>query len=139
MRVAGVLGAEYLQIKSNSQLVVNQVTGLYQAKGDNMVAYLAKVQEAMKKFKGVKIEQVPREKNHRADVLAKIATGEGHALPKGVPLQLVPFSSIAKEAEVLPVSRLPSWMDPIADYLQSNILPANPDQAHRLKRTATRY
>jgi hypothetical protein len=106
--------------------VVNQVTGLYQAKGDNMVAYLAKVQEAMKKFKGVRIEQVPREKNHRADVLAKIATGEGHALPKGVPLQLVPFSSIAKEAEVLPVSRLPCWMDPIADYLQSDILPADP-------------
>ena len=61
----------------------------------------------MKKFRGVKIEQVPREKNHHTDVLAKIATGEGHALPKGVPLQLVPFSSIAKEAEVLPVSRLP--------------------------------
>ena len=39
----------------------------------------------MKNFKGVRIEQVPREKNHRADVLAKITTGEGHALPKGVP------------------------------------------------------
>ena len=51
-----------------------------------MVAYLAKVQEAMKKFRGVRIEQVPKEKNHRADVLAKIATGEGHVLPKGVPL-----------------------------------------------------
>ena len=78
--------AEYLLIKSVSQVVVNQVIGLYQAKGDNMVAYLAKVQEAMKKFKGVRIEQVPREKNHRADVLAKIATGEGHALLRGVPL-----------------------------------------------------
>ena len=107
--------AEYLLIKSDSQLVVNQVTGLYQAKGDNMVAYLAKVQEAIKKFKGVRIEQVPRERNHRTDVLAKIATREGHALPKGVPLQLVPFSSIAKEAEVLPVSSPPCWMDPIAD------------------------
>ena len=93
----------------------------------------------MKKFKGVIIEQVPREKNHRADVLVKIATGEGHVLPKGVPLQLVPFSSIAKGAEVLPVNRLPCWMDPIADYLQNDILPADPDQARRLKRTATRY
>ena len=59
---------------------------MYQAKGDNMVAYLAIVLEAMKKFKGVKMEQVPRKKNHRADVLAKIATGEGHALLRGVPL-----------------------------------------------------
>ena len=30
-------------------------------------------------------------------------------------------------------------MDPIADYLQSDILPTDPDQAHRLKRIATRY
>ena len=72
------------------QLVVNQVSGLYQAKGDNMIAYLAKAREAITRFKGVRIEQIPREKNHRANVLAKIATGEGHALPRGVPLQLIP-------------------------------------------------
>ena len=59
---------------------------LYQAKGDNMAAYLAKVREAMKRFKGVRMEQVPREKNHRADVLAKIAASEGHVLPREVPL-----------------------------------------------------
>ena len=58
--------------------------GVYQAKGDNMVAYLAKDRETMGKFKGVRMEQVPREKNHRADVLAKIAAGEGHALLRGV-------------------------------------------------------
>ena len=104
-----------------------------------MAAYVAKVREAMKRFKGVRMEQVPREKNHRAYVLAKIIEGEGHALPKGVPLQLVPFSSIVKEAEVFPVSRPPCWMDPIADYLQSDTLPTDPDQARRLKRIATRY
>ena len=112
---------------------------LYQAKGDNIVAYLAKVREAMKKFKGVRIEQVPLEKNHRADVLAKIAAGEGHALPRGVPLKLIPRSNIAKAVEVLPVSRPPCLMDPIADYLQSDTLSVDPDQAHRLKRIATRY
>ncbi|KAI9192454.1 hypothetical protein LWI28_023113 [Acer negundo] len=60
-------------------LVVNQVLGLYQAKGDNMVAYLAKVREAMSGFKGVRMEQIPREKNHRADVLAKIAVDPDQA------------------------------------------------------------
>ena len=70
-----------------------------------MVVYLAKVREAMKKFKGVRMEQVPREKNQRADVLAKIAVGERHALLRGVPLQLIPRSSITKAVEVLPISR----------------------------------
>ena len=71
----------------------------------------------MGKFKSVRMEQVPRQKNHRVDVLAKIATGEGHALPRGVPLQLIPRSSIAKGVKVYLVNRLLCWMDPIVDYL----------------------
>src|SRR5579862_2891562 len=104
-----------------------------------MIAYLVKAREAMTKFKGVRIEQIPREKNHRADFLAKIASGEGHALPRGVPLQLISRSSIAEGAEVHPVSRLPCWMDPIAEYLQNDTLQTDPDLARKLKRTATRY
>ena len=63
-----------------------QVSRLYQTKGDNMAAYLAKFWEAMMRFKGVRMEQVPRENNHRADVLAKIVASEGHVLLRGVPL-----------------------------------------------------
>ena len=55
------------------------------------------------------------------------------------PLLLVSRSSIAKDVEVLPVSRPTCWMDPIADYLQSDTLPTDPEQARRLKRIATRY
>ena len=73
LKVAKELGADFLLIKSDSQLVVNQVTGSYQAKGDNMIAYLERVQTAMAAFKATKIEQIPRTKNHRADVLAKTA------------------------------------------------------------------
>ncbi|KAI9180729.1 hypothetical protein LWI28_007623 [Acer negundo] len=64
-----------------------------------MVAYLAKVREAMSGFKVMRMEQIPREKNHQADVLAKI---------------------------------------PAADYLQSDTLPTDLDQARKLKRIITR-
>ena len=40
--VAEALVAYFLILKSDCQLVVNQVSGLYQAKSDNMAAYLAK-------------------------------------------------------------------------------------------------
>ena len=43
MEVAEALEADFLLNKSDSQLVVNQVSGLYQAKGDNLAAYLTKV------------------------------------------------------------------------------------------------
>ena len=62
---------------SDLQLVINQVSDLYQAKDDNMVVYLKKVREAATRFKGMKMEQIPREKNHRVDVLANIAATGG--------------------------------------------------------------
>ena len=43
MKVAEELGADFLLVRSDSQLVINQVSGVYQAKGDNMLAYLKKV------------------------------------------------------------------------------------------------
>ena len=51
MKVAEELRADFLCIRSDSKLVVNQVSDVYQAKGDNMVAYLKKVQEATTRFK----------------------------------------------------------------------------------------
>ncbi|KAK4838382.1 hypothetical protein QYF36_013340 [Acer negundo] len=85
------------------------------------------------------MKQIPREKNHRTDVLANITATGGQTLPKGVPLQLMLQSSIARRMKVTPVSRLPCWMDPIAEYLHNEILCVDPDQARKLKRIATRY
>ena len=86
LKVAKELGAQHLAIKSDSQLIVNQVAGTYQAKGDNMSTYLERVKQETKGFRMIKIEQIPRGANHRANVLAKIAIGGGQTLPKGVRL-----------------------------------------------------
>ncbi|KAK4839830.1 hypothetical protein QYF36_025323 [Acer negundo] len=87
------------------------------AKGDSMITYLKQVKKAMTRFKDVRMKQIPRENNHRADVLAKIAAIGGKTLPRGVPLHLIPRPSIARGVEVNPVDRLLCWMDPIAGYL----------------------
>ena len=46
---------EQIRIYSDSQLVVNQVKGDYQAKGENMAAYLRIVGGHLKAFKWFKI------------------------------------------------------------------------------------
>lgn len=51
LRLAQMVGARHLYIFSDSQLVVQQVSQEYQAKGKNMVAYLAKVQDLLSNFK----------------------------------------------------------------------------------------
>lgn len=81
--------SRFLIISSDSLLVVNQVTDVYQAKEDNMMAYLEEAKKMMENFEGIKVEQVTRTENHRADTLAKLATGNGQNLPKGIQLHLL--------------------------------------------------
>ncbi|XP_048626906.1 uncharacterized protein LOC125594968 [Brassica napus] len=68
------MGAENIQVFGDSQLIVNQVHGVYQAKDDNMIQYLAVVQCLLKKLKSYKLSQIPREQNSQADALANLGS-----------------------------------------------------------------
>ena len=60
MKICNTLGKECLKAFSDSQLVVSQVPGGYEAHDPDMVSYLAKVKKKSSKFKRFKIENVPR-------------------------------------------------------------------------------
>ncbi|XP_068474796.1 uncharacterized protein [Phaseolus vulgaris] len=68
------MGAQSLLAKSDSLLVTGQVTGEYQAKDPQMAAYLEYVQILKKSFAVFELVHVPREKNARADLLAKLVS-----------------------------------------------------------------
>src|ERR1044072_3825910 len=68
------LGVTNLTVNSDSQLVVSQISGDYQANDDSMAKYLAKVQKLIEQIGAVQVNFVPREANKRADELAKLAT-----------------------------------------------------------------
>lgn len=57
-KMARSMGVGKLQVYSDSQLVVKQVNSEYQAKGANMISYLAKAKESLKKFKECHITQI---------------------------------------------------------------------------------
>ena len=61
LRVAQEVKASSVQCFSDSQLVINQVLGEYQARGPKMAAYLAKVKAELSTFERGSIEQIPRE------------------------------------------------------------------------------
>ena len=64
--------------RQDSLLVTGQVTGEFQAKDPQMAAYLECVQELKSSFVSFEVVHVPREKNARADLLAKLASsGKG--------------------------------------------------------------
>lgn len=63
LRLAKELGAEWINIKINSQLVVYQVTYEYQAQGQHMIAYVQKVKSLISSFQTHSITQIPRTQN----------------------------------------------------------------------------
>ncbi|XP_075670146.1 uncharacterized protein LOC142639901 [Castanea sativa] len=69
------LGAGSIIVKGDSQLIINHVNGMCDAKEDRMKKYLSKVRRLVQKFIEVSFVQLPREENMEADALAKAALG----------------------------------------------------------------
>ena len=60
-------------IRGDSQLVINQINGKYKVKAVKIIALYQKV---LSKFKDIKIEWIPRDKNKEADKLSNKAYQE---------------------------------------------------------------
>ncbi|KAL0458431.1 UNVERIFIED_CONTAM: hypothetical protein Slati_0470300 [Sesamum latifolium] len=67
-------GASHLLAYSDSQLIVKQVNGEYEAKEESMMQYLQQIEELKTKFKSFQLHQIPREENIKADSLSKLAS-----------------------------------------------------------------
>ena len=70
---AGLLGADWIEIRGDSELVVRQVKGEYKVKNPGIKPLHARVHEALKDFDGWEIEHVRREENAEADALVNDA------------------------------------------------------------------
>jgi ribonuclease HI len=62
-----------VEVKSDSQLVVKQLSGEYRVKAKQIVPLFQKAAVLMKKFSNIAIQWVPREKNIEADRLTEKA------------------------------------------------------------------
>ncbi|KAL0401836.1 UNVERIFIED_CONTAM: polyprotein [Sesamum latifolium] len=74
MKMAHKAGARHLLAYSDSQLVVKQFEGIYEAKEKSMVQYLQQIAELRTSFESFQIIQIPREENAKADCLSRLAS-----------------------------------------------------------------
>jgi ribonuclease HI len=70
------LGADSVEIRSDSQVIVGHINGEFEAKGQKTKKYLAKVQSMQTAFQKFCIKKIPREDNEKADHLARMASAE---------------------------------------------------------------
>ncbi|KAG7588540.1 Ribonuclease H-like superfamily [Arabidopsis suecica] len=97
LRLALAIGAEKIIAYCDSQLVVNQFAGDYEAKAPRMEAYLSAVKKLAGKFKEFELVRIPRGENTSADALAALASTSDPELKRVIPVECISSRSISVE------------------------------------------
>jgi ribonuclease HI len=75
MRITIKLGIRWLDIKGDSQLVIDQVMKESSCHNPKMAAYCQEVRKLEDKFDSLELNHIPRRLNEAADELANMASG----------------------------------------------------------------
>jgi ribonuclease HI len=72
LKRAAELGASEVLLRSDSQLLVNQISGVYRVKTAHLQPLHRAVRQLATGFDTIRFEHVPRERNTEADRLANL-------------------------------------------------------------------
>ncbi|XP_075521560.1 uncharacterized protein LOC142554767 [Primulina tabacum] len=136
IRAAREVGASRIILYSNSQLITQQIKGIYEAKDDKMLKYLRLIRAQAESFMDWSIEQVPREENSEADALAKMAASLSEVNTREMLHITRLVLSTEEEASPMPED---SWMTPLIAYITNHELPEDKARAQKIKRQAPRF
>jgi len=107
LKAAADLGAVEVEVRMDSKLVVEQMSGRWQIRHAGLRPLAAEAAGLSSRFDTVRYTWVPREENRRADALANAAM-DGRPLPDIEPVTAPP----AKAAKAAPGPVRPSWTPP---------------------------
>lgn len=88
LAAAGRLGAEELEIFSDSELLVRQYSGEYRVKDAALAGLMAGVRKAAAGFKKVSLSHVPRDRNREADRLVNRILDDARKAPPALDREL---------------------------------------------------
>ncbi|KAL0391487.1 UNVERIFIED_CONTAM: hypothetical protein Slati_4533800 [Sesamum latifolium] len=137
MKMDHEVGARHLIAYSDSQLVVKQVEGVYEAKEENMIQYQQQIAELKTSFKSFQIIQIQREENVKVDCLSKLASALEDCRTIHVTIQYLPKPRTLLTIQA--VSSTEDWRTPVIKWLKEGCLPDNRWEAARLKARAIHF
>lgn len=136
MELALRLGARYIQINLDSELVVGQLTGTFEAKDLRMKVCRDTAMSILKEFKSTKIRAVKRELNSHADTLAKATVNKGYSKRTELTMkQDLTKDEMDRFCEINMINTFEGpeieddWRKEIVDYLIDSILPKDKRKA----------
>jgi ribonuclease HI len=154
LRIAIELGIKRLEIRGDSELVVDQVMKDKNCVDPKMAAYCQAVYDLEDKFHSLELHHVLHDDNKAANVLAKTASIRS-PVPHGVFASDQHAPSVRAEAEKLPEEAEPEvmvvdqppelnledpdWRFPILEWLVEGKLPSDQTEAQRIARRAKAF
>ncbi|GJT98962.1 reverse transcriptase domain-containing protein [Tanacetum coccineum] len=140
LRIAQEMEIVNLAIFVDSQLLVNQIKGIYAAQQPAIREYLQRTKDTLRRFRSYTIEHIRRNQNKKADALSKLASMTFKHLIKEVLVEVLARRSI-EEKEVLQVETKEeeSWMTSIHEYLLSGLLQKDSKESRKIRIKAPQY
>ena len=74
LRIAKAFGVKNLKLRSDSKLIVGQITNEYEVKEERMKRYLKLTSRLINDFDDVRFKQIPLENNSAAEEVFKLAS-----------------------------------------------------------------
>ncbi|XP_038974505.1 uncharacterized protein LOC120105822 [Phoenix dactylifera] len=139
LKLAKELKVEDIKVFSDSQRVISQILGDFEAREPTMQKYLWKVRDFISTLDSFNIQHIPKMKNLRADQLSKLATFRMSELSKVIMLEYLQMSSTEEPEPTLCIETEPSWMNELISYLRNEVLPNDELEARRIRRLASRF
>jgi len=112
LRAAADIGATEVEVRMDSKLVVEQMSGRWQIKNPGLRPLAAQAATLMRRFERVTFTWIPRERNKHADALANKAMDDAAGVVSGARGR---GAAAGKErtAEPAPLGVKPSWEPPV--------------------------
>ncbi|XP_022895281.1 uncharacterized protein LOC111409466 [Olea europaea var. sylvestris] len=139
LELALSLELEFMEVFSDSQLVVGYIEGSFERKDEKMSLYCMKVQDLQRKFKSCEIAKVARKDNGKADALSRLVFMGVDSLDRIVHIKVITEPSINQIPDVVDIDNEPSWMDLIIEFITSGNLPSDARLARNIRARAPRY
>ncbi|GJU66392.1 reverse transcriptase domain-containing protein [Tanacetum coccineum] len=134
LKIAKKIGVQCLSINVDSKLVAIQINSNYKSYKENMIRYLSKAKEYISYFKNFKIQNIPQNKNQKADVLSKLSSVAFNHLTKEILVETLDVPSMdVKEINAVVEEEGETWMTPIINCLERGVWSEDQNEARALR------
>ncbi|XP_056688105.1 uncharacterized protein [Spinacia oleracea] len=140
IKMCKAAGAQEILAFSDSQLMVSQVNGDYEARDPNMIKYMQAVHQEIEHLKSFEAKQISRTENNQADALSELASSASCDTPRHVFWEVKDRRSIEQEScapMVAILDRSSTWMDPIITYKVDGSLPDDSSLAAKIQKKSS--